>query len=332
MAGTTWATIGDADGDSGGSGLDDEGAELRGVVSLRTDETEDELVVGFIEAGRVDDVGGLDGVDEIEESDPSGLQPGEAGDDVELGDLSALDDDGADAGDAIERGTEVVGCQLPERSGGDGRRSAGAGRIDGEGVAEDGECGEGELMGGDFGGGRELLLDLGEGGVGELQGEVHVTGPIEEEADLSGAAAGGAADGDEAGDAVDRVLDGLGDGDLHLLDGHDAVIDADDDAGKVGIGKDRDGNLKRGVDAREGERDEKEEDGPGMAGKPEERTGGAVVRVVRTEGRRWRSLVVASFPAGFPAVGLSSAAPPLSSSALALGSVPILTLVPSSRP
>ena len=95
--------VGDADGDSGGSGLDDERAELRGVVSLRADEAEDELVIGFVEAGRVDDVGGLDGVDEVEEGDAGGLQPGEVGDDVELGDLAALDGDGADAGDAIER-------------------------------------------------------------------------------------------------------------------------------------------------------------------------------------------------------------------------------------
>ena len=58
--------VGYADGDSGGRGLDDERAELGGVVSLRADEAEDELMVGFVEAGRVDDVGGLDGVDEIE--------------------------------------------------------------------------------------------------------------------------------------------------------------------------------------------------------------------------------------------------------------------------
>ena len=98
--------------------------------------------------------------------------------------LSALNDDGTDAGDAIERGTQFVGCQLPERSGGDGRRSARAGRIDGEGVPEDGKGGEGELTGGEFDGGGELLLDLGERGVGELQGAVHVDGPVEEETDF----------------------------------------------------------------------------------------------------------------------------------------------------
>ena len=89
-------------------------AELRGVVGLRADEAEDQLMVGFVEAGRVDDVGGLDGVDEIEERDAGGLQAGEVGDDVELGDLSALHDDGADAVDAIERRLEVVGGDLPE--------------------------------------------------------------------------------------------------------------------------------------------------------------------------------------------------------------------------
>ena len=81
---------------------------------------------------------------------------------------------------------------------------------------------------------------------------------------LSRAAAGGGADGDEAGDAVDGVFDGFGDGDLHLLDGHDAVIDADDDAGEVGLREDGDRDLKRRVDAGEGEREQEEEDGLGV--------------------------------------------------------------------
>ena len=117
VAALTWRDVGDADGDSGGRGLDDESAELGGVVGLGSDEAEDELMVGFVEAGRVDDVGGLDGVDQIEEGDAGGLQQGEVGDDVELGDLAALHDDGADAGDAIERGLEVVGGELPEPGG-----------------------------------------------------------------------------------------------------------------------------------------------------------------------------------------------------------------------
>ena len=137
---------------------------------------------------------------------------------------------------------------------------------------------------------------------------------------------------DEAGDAVDGVFDGLGDGDLHLLDGHDAVIDADDDAGKIGLRKDGDGDLKRGVDACEGE---------GEAGRrrwtssySRARSAARGVVACGTDGTEVRGahLSSASFPAGlsassdFPAAGLSS------SSGLALGSTPIFTFVPSSSP
>ncbi len=122
---------------------------MGGVVGLRADEAEDELMVGFVEAGRVDDVGGLDGVDEIEEGDAGVLQQGKVGNDVELGDLAALNDDGADADDAIERRFEVVGGELPELGGGDGWRATGLWRVGRERVAEDGEGGEAESVGGD---------------------------------------------------------------------------------------------------------------------------------------------------------------------------------------
>ena len=50
-----------------------------GVVHLRAHEPEDELMVGFVEAGRVDDIRGLDGVDEIGDGDAGGLQAREFG-------------------------------------------------------------------------------------------------------------------------------------------------------------------------------------------------------------------------------------------------------------
>ncbi len=119
VAGSTVATSATRMGAPAGVVLTTSWPSCVGVVGLRADEAEDELVVGFVEAGRVDDVGGLDGVDEVEERDAGGLQAREVGDDVELGDLAALDDDGADAGDAIERRLEVVGGELPELGLGD---------------------------------------------------------------------------------------------------------------------------------------------------------------------------------------------------------------------
>ena len=160
--------------------------------------------------------------------------------------------------------------------------------VGGEGVAEDGiEGGEGEAIGGDLRGGGEGLLDAGDGGVDELEGLEHVDVPVEEEADFGGAAAGGGADGDEAGDAVDGVFDGAGDGDFHLLDGHDAVVDADDDAGEVGLRKDGDGDAEGEVNAGDGEDGGEEENAARPAREPEGIFGGW---------RGWgRSLVVRPF-------------------------------------
>ena len=176
-----------------------------------------------------------------------------------------------------------------------------------------------------MGSGRESLGDLGEGGVGELEGAVHVDVPVEEETDFGRASGGGAADGEESGDAVDGVLDGLGDGDLHLLDGHDTVVDADDDAGEVGLREDGDGYLEGTVDTGEGEDDEEEEDGFGGAGEPE---AGLEIRLGVWAGSGGGAhLSSPSFAADLPAAGLAS-----SESLPSAGGVPILTLVLSSRP
>ncbi len=78
---------------------------------------------------------------------------------------------------------------------------------------------------------------FGECCIGQLQGMEHVHIPVEEQAYLRRAAAGGAAHGNQAGNAIDGVLDPLGDGDLHLLDGHHAVVDPDHHAGKLVSGK-----------------------------------------------------------------------------------------------
>jgi hypothetical protein len=113
------------------------------------------------------------------------------------------------------------------------------------------------------------LFYFGESGVNQLKRGDHVLVPGEEEADFGAAAAGGRAHSGEAGDGVNRVFDRLGDEDLHLFDGHDAVVDADDDAGEVGLGEDGDGYAQGKVDAGESEDDGEEEDGFGVASEPE---------------------------------------------------------------
>ncbi len=188
------------------------------------------------------------------------MELGEVGNDVELRHLATLYCDGADAVDAIEWRLERVGGDFPELRLGE--------RGGGEAVAEDGKGGEGEPVGGEAGGAGQGLLRAAECGVDELQGAKHIGVPVEEEADLCGAAAGGGAHGGEAGNAVDGVFNGLGDGDLHLLDGHDAVVDADDDAGEVCFRKDGDGGLVEGVDAGDGEGRGEEEDRAEGGGEP----------------------------------------------------------------
>ena len=100
----------------------------------------------------------------------------------------------------------------------------------------------------------------------------------------------------EPGDGVDGVFDGLGDGDLHLFDGHDAVVDADDDAGKVGLGKNGDGHAEGQVNAGESEDDGEEEDGLSVASEPEGGPFHAMSRCVNRTGIGWgwRTLVFVS--------------------------------------
>ena len=59
---------------------------------------------------------------------------------------------------------------------------------------------------------------------------------------------------------VDGFLERLGHGDQHLVDGEDAVIDADHDARKIGIRENRDGNSQSQVDSHRDQRQDDEDD------------------------------------------------------------------------
>ena len=114
--------VGEVDGHAGGRGFDGNGGELLEVGGLVADQREDELVIGFVEAGRLDEVGLLDGVDEVGDGERGGDELRGVGDDVEFGDLAALDGDGGDAREAIEGRLELVGGQFPEAGLRDGCR------------------------------------------------------------------------------------------------------------------------------------------------------------------------------------------------------------------
>ena len=231
-------------------------------MRLGSDQSQHQLMILRIEPGRINCVGRANGVRKIEYGYTGGLESREVGYHVVFRHLAALNGHSGHAADAIERRFERVGCQFPKitlRYGVGGR---------GEAVAEDWKRRKGKAVGGDFGGGRQLLLDTAEGGVHQFQGAEHVNRPVEEEADLSRAAARGGAHGSQSGHGVDGVFDGFGDGDLHLFDRHYAVVDADHDTGKVCLWKDGDGRLKERENADCRQRKSDEKDGADPAREP----------------------------------------------------------------
>ena len=95
--------------------------------------------------------------------------------------------------------------------------------------------------------------------VHQLQRGHHVHVPVKEQVDFGGAAAGDRAHLLQPRYAVDGFFDRPRDGDHHLIGRHDAVVNANDDAGKICGRKDRDRDGERQVHS--GHRqDEGEED------------------------------------------------------------------------
>ena len=144
--------IGDVDGRACLRGLYYQMSKLICVVHLRTDEAQDQLMIGFVEAGRIHDIGSLDCIHKIGNGDTSGGKKRKVGNDVELGNLAALDRYGAHAGDAIEGRLQVVGGDLPQP----GLRDS----VGGEAIAEDGESRKCEPVRRDARGRGKCLLHL----------------------------------------------------------------------------------------------------------------------------------------------------------------------------
>jgi hypothetical protein len=104
--------------------------------------------------------------------------------------------DRADPVDAVQRRLQIVGGDLPQAR---LRNRVLAAIVRGERVAEDGKGREGQAVGGDARRCGQRLRDLGERCIRQLQRAEHIHIPIEEEADLRRAAAGGAAHRNQAG-------------------------------------------------------------------------------------------------------------------------------------
>jgi len=105
-------------------------------------------------------------------------------------------------------------------------------------------------------------------GVDEVKGFDHVDSPIEEEIDLRRSAARNRAYRLEARHLVDCLLQWASDYHFHLLDRHDAVIDADDDSRKIRLREYFDWDRERFVDSNDRQDNNEKGDRFGVPGKP----------------------------------------------------------------
>ena len=100
-------------------------------------------------------------------------------------------------------------------------------------------------MGFHLGGRRKFRLQAGHNCVHALQRQNHVGLPVKVQIDLGRTAARYGCHFLETRNAVHGFFDGTSDGDQHLVDGHYAVVHTDDNAGKVRIRKNGNGDRKR---------------------------------------------------------------------------------------
>ena len=201
-------------------------------------------MVAFQKARRVDQVGFANRVQNVIDRNPSRQQLGRLGDDVELRFLSSLNDDGRNALEPVQAWLHLVGCHLPQPGlGYRGRRQT---------VSHDGETGKGHAVSFDLGRGGQFRLHAGYGRVHVLQRLKHVDVPAKVKVDFCRAAAGDGAHRQQSRDAVHGLFDGPRHGHHHLVDGHDAVVDSDQDTRKIGGREDRDRNSEREIRAQQG--------------------------------------------------------------------------------
>ena len=233
--------VADAHGNPGGRGLHDDGRNFFGRAGLSAHQPQNQLVIALDQAWRIDHVAALHRIQNGRNVDAGLNQLRGIRADLELRYAPALDDDGGDARHAVEPGLHFIGGQFPQGGGRNvGRRQA---------VADDGERGEGQTVGSDFGVGRQGGLHPRQRRVDQLQRPEHVHVPREEQVHLGRTAAGDRPHLLDALHGAHGFLDGLRDGDQHLIDGRDPVIDADHDAGEVGLREDRDRYGERQVHA-----------------------------------------------------------------------------------
>jgi hypothetical protein len=240
-------------GDAHGMALlhgDDEIFEVGGVLHAAIHEREVDGVVLHVEPGGPDEIVFFERGGDVGHREVGGGEFERIDDDVVFGGAATDEIDARDAGDAEEARLEIVAGEFPQF----GEFAFRAGETD----AENREGVKREPPDGGLGGLRQGGLEL-RNAVKDVELALdHVDLPVEEDVDLGAAATGGGAHLDDAGNVLHRLLDGARDGGHHLVGGHDAVVDEDDAAGKLRLGKNRGRHLERAEHAAEthGERDE----------------------------------------------------------------------------
>jgi hypothetical protein len=164
---------------------------------------------------------------------------------VELGRAPAHDAGLGHALDAVQARRQLVVRQIAQL----GQRAP----VRAEAEPDHGEDREGEAVDHEARARRQGGHDLRQAALHQVERVPDVHVPAEEDADLRRAAPGDRADGGDAGDQADRLLDGAGDGQHLHVDGGDAVVDQDDHPGKVGLREQRDRQLEGEEPARQGE-------------------------------------------------------------------------------
>src|SRR5215475_6535901 len=96
------------------------------------------MVIAFDEAGRVDDIGAADGIENVVDGDAGGYEARGIRGNLKFGDAAALYDDRGDAVEAIHARLDVVGSDFP--------KFVGRNAIGSEAVADDRKYREGEAV------------------------------------------------------------------------------------------------------------------------------------------------------------------------------------------
>ena len=179
---------------------------------------------------------------------------------MELRLLPSLNDDRGNAIEPVQARLDFIGRHLPSLV-----WAHGVGR---QAVANDGKAGEGHAMRFDLRRGRQLGLHARQRGVHILQRLEHVDVPVEEEVDFGRSAAGDGTDILQSRHTIHGFFEWPRDGDHHLIDGHHAVIDPDQDSRKIRGGKNRNRDGEGEISADQCERHGQKDDGPRMAREP----------------------------------------------------------------